>query len=351
MVLFMPPRSGASRWIPLWNFQLQPSEFAKVGIIVVLAGVLAPAREEGMRWSRLGSGLGVVALPSILIYRQPDLGTMLVVSFLTIALLFAAGTTFRQLLVLVSGGVGAVLVVWQQGWLKAYQINRVAGFLDQGSDLQGVNYHLNQSQIAIGSGQLFGRGLFEGTQTRLSFVPAQTTDFIFTTIGEQMGFIGGAIVIAIYALLIWRVLMIANGASDRFGSLIAVGVAAFLSFHIFINIGMTIGIAPVTGLPLPFVSVGRLGDDFDGCIAGDRQRDLEGSISRSRERVRSRAEIGRRDFTRAGSPTHRSPSAVARNSGPAISPPDPARTSRSERGVGKLPRLRKHCDWEPELVV
>ena len=256
VVLFMPPRSGASRWIPLWNFQLQPSEFAKVGIIVVLAGVLAPAREEGMRWSRLGSGLGVVALPSILIYRQPDLGTMLLVSFLTIALLFAAGTTFRQLLVLVSGGVGAVLVVWQQGWLKAYQINRVAGFLDQGSDLQGVNYHLNQSQIAIGSGQLFGRGLFEGTQTRLSFVPAQTTDFIFTTIGEQLGFIGGAIVIAIYALLIWRVLMIANGASDRFGSLIAVGVAAFLSFHIFINIGMTIGIAPVTGLPLPFVSVG-----------------------------------------------------------------------------------------------
>ena len=256
VVLFMPPRSGASRWIPLWSFQLQPSEFAKVGIIVVLAGVLAAAREEGMRWARLGSGLGVVALPSILIYRQPDLGTMLVVSFLTIALLFAAGTTFRQLLVLVSGGVGAVLVVWQQGWLKAYQINRMAGFLDQGSDLQGVNYNLNQSQIAIGSGQLFGRGLFEGTQTRLSFVPAQTTDFIFTTIGEQMGFIGGAIVIAIYVLLIWRVLMIANGASDRFGSLIAVGVAAFLSFHIFINIGMTIGVAPVTGLPLPFVSVG-----------------------------------------------------------------------------------------------
>jgi rod shape determining protein RodA len=146
--------------------------------------------------------------------------------------------------------------MWQRGWLHAYQVARVAGFLDQGSDLQGVNYNLNQSQIAIGSGQLTGRGLFQGSQTRLSFVPAQTTDFIFTTIGEQMGFIGGAIVIGSYALLIWRILIIANGASDRFGGLICVGVASFLSFHIFINIGMTIGVAPVTGLPLPFISVG-----------------------------------------------------------------------------------------------
>ena len=256
VVLFMPERSGASRWIPLGSFQLQPSEFAKVGILVVMAGVLAPAREEGMRWARLASGLAVVIVPSFLIYLQPDLGTMLVVIFMTIALLFAAGTTFRQLLVLVAGGIGAVLLVWQRGWLHAYQIARVSGFLDQGSDLQGVNYNLNQSQIAIGSGQLFGRGLFEGTQTELNFVPAQTTDFIFTTIGEQLGFIGGAIVIAIYALLIWRILMIANGASDRFGSLIAVGAASFLSFHVFINIGMTIGVAPITGLPLPFVSAG-----------------------------------------------------------------------------------------------
>ena len=256
IVLRMPIRSGAQRWIPLGNFQLQPSEFAKVGILVVLAGVLAPAREEGMRWARLASALAMVLIPSALIYKQPDLGTMLVVGFMTIAVLFAAGTTFRQLLVLVASGVGGIIAVWQLQLLANYQVQRVTGFLNQSADLQDVNYNLAQSKIAIGSGQLFGRGLFQGTQTTLSFVPAQTTDFIFTTVGEQMGFIGGAIVIGIYAILIWRILMIANGASDRFGSLIAIGVAAFLSFHIFVNIGMTIGVAPVTGLPLPFVSAG-----------------------------------------------------------------------------------------------
>ncbi len=256
LVLIMEERRGASRWIPIGSFQLQPSEFAKVGLLLVLAGVLAPAREEGMRWRRLVSGLGVVAVPSLLIYVQPDLGTMLVVSFMTIAMLFVAGTTFRQLLVLVAGAVGAVVLVWQRGWLFAYQIDRVTGFLDQGSDLQDLNYNLVQSKIAIGSGQLLGRGLFQGTQTTLNFVPAQTTDFIFTTVGEQLGFVGGAIVIGVYVLMIWRILLIAGAASDRFGSLIAVGVAAFLSFHIYVNIGMTIGVAPVTGLPLPFLSAG-----------------------------------------------------------------------------------------------
>ena len=257
VVLFMPARVGAQRWIPLGSsFQLQPSEFAKVVILVVLAGVLAPAREDGMRWSRLVAALAVVSVPSILIFKQPDLGTMFVVAFIALVMLFAAGTTFRQILALMAGGVSTIVLAWQQEWLRTYQVARVTGFLDQSTDLQGANYNLSQSQIAIGSGQLTGRGLFEGTQTKLSFVPAQTTDFIFTTIGEQLGFVGGAIVLSIYVILIWRILIIANGASDRFGSLIAVGVAAFLAFHIFINIGMTIGVAPVTGLPLPFLSAG-----------------------------------------------------------------------------------------------
>ncbi len=283
VVLFMPVRSGASRWIPLGSFQLQPSEFAKVGLLIVLAGLLAPAREEGMRWSRLVTGLGLVAIPSVLIYRQPDLGTMLVVGFMAIAMLFAAGTTFRQVVVLVAGGVGGILAVWQLELLRSYQIDRVTGFLNQSADLRGVNYNLNQSQIAIGSGQLFGRGLFEGTQTELSFVPAQTTDFIFTTIGEQLGFVGGAIVIGLYALLIWRVLMIAGAATDRFGSLIAVGVASFLTFHIFVNIGMTIGVAPVTGLPLPFVSAGG-----SAMIAMAASLGLVNSVWRSRSPVPGR---------------------------------------------------------------
>ena len=255
VVLFTEPIANAQRWIQLpANFQLQPSEVAKAAIILTLALILAPANEEGMRWQRLAASLAVVAVPSYLIFRQPDLGTMLVFGFITMVMLFAAGTTFRQILALTGGGIIGLLAFWQLDLLKAYQVARVTSFLDQSQGLQDINYNLNQSQIAIG--QLFGRGLFEGTQTALSYVPAQTTDFIFTAIGEQLGFVGGAIVVFAYALLIWRILRIAIGASDRFGALICVGVAAMLMFHVFINIGMTIGVAPVTGLPLPFVSAG-----------------------------------------------------------------------------------------------
>ena len=140
--------------------------------------------------------------------------------------------------------------------LRTYQVERLTGFFDQTADLQGANWNLYQSQIAIGSGQLFGRGLFQGTQTRLNFIPSQTSDFIFTAVGEQMGFVGGAAVIIVYAVLIWRILMVAAVTSDRFGALIAVGMASMLAFHVFVNIGMTIGLVPVTGLPLPFVSAG-----------------------------------------------------------------------------------------------
>jgi rod shape determining protein RodA len=255
-VLFMPEQRNTQRWIPIGSFQLQPSEFAKVGVTVVVAAVLAPASEAGMRWARLAATLGVVAVPSFLIFRQPDLGTMLVFGFITLAMLFAAGTTFRQLVVLLGGGVAAIVTFWQLKLLEDYQIQRIVGFLNQQVDLQDVNYNLDRSRIAIGNGGLFGQGLFDGQQTLLNFVPAQTTDFIFTAVGEQLGFIGGALLVGVYGILIWRILMIANGAADRFGSLIAVGVASLLAFHVFINIGMTIGVAPVTGLPLPFVSAG-----------------------------------------------------------------------------------------------
>ncbi len=256
-VLFTEPIANAQRWIQLpFDFQLQPSEVAKLVIILTLAMILAPAPEEGMRWQRLTAALAVVAIPSYLIFRQPDLGTMLVFGFMTLVVLFAAGTTFRQLLALIGAGVVGIVAFWQLELLKSYQVARVTSFLDQSQGLRDVNYNLNQSQIAIGSGQLFGRGLFQGTQTELSYVPAQTTDFIFTAIGEQLGFVGAAIVVVAYALLLWRILRIAIGASDRFGSLIAVGVAGMLMFHVFINIGMTIGVAPVTGLPLPFISAG-----------------------------------------------------------------------------------------------
>ena len=255
-VLFFPPHQGASRWIPVGSFQFQPSEFAKVALVLVLAGFLSGEPDRKLRWARLTAALALTAVPVFLIFKQPDLGTMLVIGFIAIGTLFVAGTGIKQMTVLVTAGIGGVLAVSRLDVLRDYQVDRLAGFLDQTSDLQGVNWNLYQSQMAIGSGQLFGRGLFQGTQTRLNFIPAQTSDFIFTAVGEQFGFVGGAAVIIVYAVVIWRVLMVAAITPDRFGRLIAVGIASMLSFHVFVNIGMTIGLVPVTGLPLPFVSAG-----------------------------------------------------------------------------------------------
>ena len=255
-VLFFPPHQGASRWIPLGPFQFQPSEFAKVALVVVLAGFLATEPERKLRWSRLGLASLLTVVPGYLIFRQPDLGTMLVFGFIAVGILFVAGTGIKQIVVLLITGVAGAVGLLQLDVLRNYQMQRLAGFFDQTYDLQGVNWNLYQSQIAIGSGQLFGRGLFQGSQTRLSFIPSQTTDFIFTTVGEQFGFIGGSAVLIVYSILVWRVLMVAAGAPNRFGVFIAVGMASLLSFHIFVNVGMTIGLVPVTGLPLPFLSAG-----------------------------------------------------------------------------------------------
>ena len=255
-VLFFPPIQGASRWIPLGNFRFQPSEFAKVALLVVLAGFLAVRPAGGLSWKRLGFALALAAAPGFLIFRQPDLGTMAVIGVITLGILFAAGTNTKQMAVLLAAGAGGAVAVMRLDILRNYQMERLAGFFDQTADLQGVNWNLYQSQIAIGSGQLFGRGLFQGTQTRLNFIPSQTTDFIFTAVGEQLGFVGAAAVIIVYAVLIWRILLVAALTSDPFGTLIAVGMASLLAFHVFVNIGMTVGLVPVTGLPLPFVSAG-----------------------------------------------------------------------------------------------
>lgn len=255
-VLFFPPIQGASRWIPLGNFRFQPSEFAKVALLVVLAGFLAVRAGGGLSWKRLGAALALAAAPGFLIFRQPDLGTMAVIGVITIGILFAAGASTKQMAVLAAAGAAGAAAVMRLDILRTYQMERLAGFFDQTADLQGVNWNLYQSQIAIGSGQLFGRGLFQGTQTRLNFIPSQTTDFIFTAVGEQLGFVGAAAVITVYAVLIWRVLLVAALTPDPFGTLIAAGMASLLAFHVFVNIGMTVGLVPVTGLPLPFVSAG-----------------------------------------------------------------------------------------------
>ncbi len=171
-------------------------------------------------------------------------------------MLFIAGATWRQMVALASAAVFAVVAILRFGLLEQYQLDRISVLVNPAIDPQGIGYNLRQSKLAIGSGQLFGRGLFQGTQTNFEYVPEQETDFIFTAVGEQLGFVGALLVLIAFAVIVWRLLVIASNARDRFGALIATGVAAMIAFHVVVNVGMTIGIMPVTGLPLPFLSAG-----------------------------------------------------------------------------------------------
>jgi rod shape determining protein RodA len=248
---------NASRWIDIGPIRLQPSEFAKVAVILMLAVLLSVEKEEGpLHWSDVARSIAVVGLPAILIFLQPDLGTMLVFGFITIVMLFIAGTTMRQLATMAVAATFGAVALFQVGAIRQYQITRLTAFLDSTADTVSANYNQLQSEIAIGSGGFLGKGLQNGTQTNLRFVPEQSTDFIFTAIGEQLGFIGGVIVLALFVVLIWRMLLTAVAARDRFGQLLAAGVAAMLTFHVFVNVGMTVRLMPVTGLPLPLLSAG-----------------------------------------------------------------------------------------------
>jgi rod shape determining protein RodA len=255
VVFLFPAVKGAQRWFDLGYFQLQPSEFSKTACVIALAAVLGRPQVK-LRWGRIGQALAVMALPGILIFLQPDLGTMLVFAFLTIVMLFGAGISGRQILVLSGLGVGILVAVVQLGVLRDYQVDRIRVLMDPTIDPTGIGWNLRQSKLAVGSGQLTGKGLFQGQQTNFQYVPEQGTDFIFTAVGEQLGFVGGILVIAAFLVLVWRLLVIAANARDRFGALVALGIAAMFVFHVFVNIGMTIGIMPVTGLPLPFLSAG-----------------------------------------------------------------------------------------------
>jgi len=256
LVFTQAARNGARRWIFLPGFSLQPSEFAKVAVILVLAALLAPARQDGMRWKVVGIAVGFLAVPSVLIVLQPDLGTALAFGFVAIVMLFAAGTTFRQLFVLVGTAIISVTLILNLGLLEDYQEQRLRSVFALGEDAGDTDYNQLQSLTTIGSGQVFGKGLFQGALTQRAFVPEQETDFIFTAVGEQFGFVGAASVLAAYAAIMLRLVRISAASQDRFGMLVAVGVAALFAFHVFVNIGMTVAIMPVTGLPLPFMSAG-----------------------------------------------------------------------------------------------
>jgi rod shape determining protein RodA len=248
-------RRGTQAWFQIGSFQFQPSEVSKVVLIVALAAILAGARGS-LDTPGLLAAMGVAFVPMALIYVQPDLGTNMVFAAVVIAVLLVAGARPRHIAVLTLLGITAIALVVQLGMLQDYQRDRLTAFLDPQTDSQRSSYNLRQSQIAIAAGGLAGRGLFEGTQTNLSFVPEQHTDFIFTAVGEELGLIGGASLLGFFGVMMWRIWRAAVLARDQFGRLVCVGVLAMLVFQIFENVGMTMGITPITGIPLPFMSYG-----------------------------------------------------------------------------------------------
>ena len=289
---------GAQRWITIFGFNIQPSEFAKLGLIITLASLL----RDRTATTLLGviRVLLIASVPWGLVFIQPDLGTSLVFGAITLGMLYWANVNLGWLVLMISPlvaaivfhfsipiwltwGIGMGIIAWMTlpwrlfstvlatainlvsgklgevfwGFLKDYQKDRLILFLDPDKDPLGGGYHLIQSRIAIGAGQLWGRGLHQGTQTQLNFIPEQHTDFIFSAIGEEFGFIGAIAVVAAFWFICLRLVIIAQNAKDNFGSLLAIGVFSMLIFQVVINISMTIGLAPVTGIPLPWISYGR----------------------------------------------------------------------------------------------
>jgi rod shape determining protein RodA len=261
IVYGMPRIQGARRWIPLPFMQFQSSEFGKILIIVALAA-FAVDRSRRLHERRTTVRIMLVAIISaMIVIPQPDLGTGMVYVAVGFAILFFAGTSWKQLAGLAAMFVAAIAIVLAGApalgvhVLKPYQQQRLTGFLNPSRDPGNQTYQITESLIAIGSGQKTGRGN-DATQTKLNFLPANDTDFVFAAVGETYGFVGAAVVLSLYALLIWRTLRILTMSKNLFGTLIAGGILAMLMFQVFVNVGMTIGIAPITGVPLPLLSYG-----------------------------------------------------------------------------------------------
>ena len=307
---------GAQRWITIGDFNVQPSEFAKIGIIITLAAVLHKCTAASI--NNVFRALAITAIPWVLIFLQPDLATSLVFGAIVLGMLYWANANPGWLILMISPVISAILfsidwplsepivlfnvlsfgllgLVWVVamgilGWLtlpwrnfvlngigasalnfiggklgvfawehilKDYQKDRLTVFLKPGHDILGVGYHQHQSRIAIGAGEVWGWGLFKGPMTQLNFVPEQHTDFIFSVVGEEFGFVGCLVVLFIFCLICFRLLRIAQTAKDNFGSLLAIGVLSMIVFQLIINVGMTVGLAPVAGIPLPWMSYGR----------------------------------------------------------------------------------------------
>lgn len=252
--------NGSRSWLDLGGMSIQPAEFAKLAVIIAMALVLAE-RAAG-RWHAsvgtvdVGLMLLVAAVPAALIMLQPDLGTMLVLTATVFGILAASGAPRRWLALLAGGGIAVATAAVAGGLLKDYQVDRFMAFTNPDLDPRGAGYNVEQARIAVGNGGLWGQGLFDGSQTRSGFVPEQHTDFIFTVAGEELGLLGAGLVVVLLGVILWRALAIAYRSEDVFGRVAAAGIACWFGFQAFQNIGMCLGIMPVTGVPLPFVSYG-----------------------------------------------------------------------------------------------
>jgi rod shape determining protein RodA len=266
MLLLVPllgvAKRGSRRWLQIGSFQFQPSEFAKVLVVLALAGFLAERGRALRDRSTVFGVLILVAIPTALVFMQPDFGTALVYAAVTAAMLLIAGTRWLHLGVLLAATlVGAVLVIWALPALgvqvlRPYQVQRLTGFIHPSFDPSAATYNVAQSKVALGAGGLHGRGTAGSTQTVLGFLPEAHTDFIFPAIGEEHGFVGTSILLALYLFVVWRGLRALANAEDGYGAVVIGGIVATMVFQVFVNVGMTMGIAPITGIPLPLVSVG-----------------------------------------------------------------------------------------------
>ena len=245
---------GGQRWFQFGPIQIQPSEFALLAVILLCAYILS--KSNGVGFKVLIFILAVMSVPMLLVYMQPDLGTAIIIGVSLLVMLVASGLRVRYILLLLGLLVFGVFLILHFGILKPFQVERLTAFLHPKNAPAGTVYNLQQSENAIGAGGLLGQGYGHGAQTNLAFVPEQQTDFIFTAVGEQLGFLGTASVVALYSIMAWRLMRAILLARDQYGRTIAAGTLGVISFSAFQNIGMTLGIMPITGIPLPFMSSG-----------------------------------------------------------------------------------------------
>lgn len=251
--------AGARAWIDLpGGMTIQPSEFAKVAVILMMAVLLSEKRdvESEPRDRDVLLALLVAVFPILVVLVQNDTGTVLILGSVALSIIAVSGARTRWVVGLIGGAVVGILLAIQLGLLKEYQVQRLTSFINPTEDVSSAAYNANQARIAIGGGGWLGYGLFQGPQTQGKFVPVNESDFIFTVVGEELGFLGSAVLIALLGIVLWRAVVIAFRADDLFGRLVATGIVAWLAFQMFENIGMSLGIMPITGIPLPLVSAG-----------------------------------------------------------------------------------------------